>query len=136
MATVLINFLSSFGANSRVPEARERNNSGASIFGDPTSGSILTYRAPLSLKNICPISSVRRESVTLLCCDLRTMSIHQLSEFDDQVFPPFRLIAGILRFVAASTLIVAPILTAKSNPQFPSLPPSCDSDNLVVTESV
>jgi len=64
------------------------------------------------------------------------MSIHQSLEFDATVFPPFRLIAGILRFAAASTLFVAPILTAKSNPQLPGLPPSCGSNYLVVTESV
>jgi hypothetical protein len=52
------------------------------------------------------------------------MSIHQSPEFDEHVFPPFSLIAGILRFAAASTLLVAPILTAKSNPQFPGGEPS------------
>src|ERR1700739_1733042 len=79
---------------------------------------------------------VRRETVTLLCCDLRNMSIHQSLEFDACVFPPFRLIAGILRFAAASALLVTPILTAKSNPQFPGLPYAHRTDTLVVTESV
>jgi hypothetical protein len=58
------------------------------------------------------------------------MSIHQSPKLDEHVFPPFRLIAGILRFAAASTLLVAPILTAKSNPEFPGLPSSRGSDNL------
>jgi hypothetical protein len=64
------------------------------------------------------------------------MSIHRSPEVHSSVFPPFRLIAGILRFAAASTLLVAPILTAKSNPEFPGLPFACGRDNLVVTESV
>jgi hypothetical protein len=63
------------------------------------------------------------------------MSIHQSPEFDACVFPPFRLMAGILRFAAVSTLLAAPILTAKSDSQIPELPPF-DSDKLVVTESV
>ena len=64
------------------------------------------------------------------------MSIHQSLEVDSCVFPPFRLIAGILRFAAASTLLIAPILTAKSSPEFPGLPSACGRDDLVVTESV
>jgi hypothetical protein len=64
------------------------------------------------------------------------MSIHRFLEFDSRGFPPFRLIAGMVRLAAASTLLVAPILTAKSNPQFPGLPPAHGGDNLVVTESV
>jgi hypothetical protein len=59
------------------------------------------------------------------------MLIHRSLEFDPCVLLPFRFIAGILRFAAAGTLLVAPILTAKSEPEFPGLP-----DNLVVTESV
>jgi len=42
----------------------------------------------------------------------------------------------MVRLAAASTLLVAPILTAKSNPQFPGLPPARVGDNLVVTEPV
>ena len=64
------------------------------------------------------------------------MSIYRSLEFDSWVCPPFRLIARIARFAAVSTLLVAPILTAESNPQFPGFPPARGSDNLVVTESV
>jgi hypothetical protein len=64
------------------------------------------------------------------------MSIYRSLEFDSWVFPPVRLIAHIVRFAAVSTLLVAPILTAESDPQFPGFRPARDSDNLVVTESV
>jgi hypothetical protein len=70
----------------------------------------------------------------LLCCDLGNMLTHRSLESDGCVFLPSRLIAGILRFAAAGTLLVAPVLTAKSDPEFPGFPPG--SDNLVVSESV
>jgi len=82
------------------------------------------------------VFSFRHETVTLLWCDIRNMSIHRSLKVDSCVFPPFRLIAGILRFAAASTLLVAPILTVKSNPELPDLPSACGRDDLVVTESV
>ena len=64
------------------------------------------------------------------------MLLHRSPEFDACAFLPFRLIAGILRFAAAGTLLVVPILTAKSDPEFAGLTPGYGSDNLVVTESV
>jgi hypothetical protein len=64
------------------------------------------------------------------------MSIHKLPELEEHVFPPYRLIAGILRFAAATTLLVAPILTAKSHRQLPDRLSLRGNDNLVVTESV
>jgi hypothetical protein len=64
------------------------------------------------------------------------MSIHQSFKFEEQVFTLFRLVAGILRLAAASALLVTPILTAKSNSQFPGRSSTYDNDNLVVTESV
>jgi len=89
-----------------------------------------------STSQLPEFSSDRRANVTLLCCDLGNMLIHRPLEFDACAFLPFRLIASILRFAAAGTLLLAPILTAKSDAEFAGLPPGCTSDNLVVTESV
>jgi len=65
------------------------------------------------------------------------MSIQRSRELYSCVLPPFRLIADIMKFVATSSLLVASMFTAKSDPQFPEFPPvsSLGSDQLVVTES-
>jgi hypothetical protein len=62
------------------------------------------------------------------------MSIQRSLELYSCVLPPFRLIADIIRLVATSSLLVAAMFTAKSDPQFPPVP-GLGNDQLVVTES-
>ena len=71
----------------------------------------------------------------MLCCDFRNMSIHRLIEFRScALFPPFGL-ARIVRSAALSILLLAPVLTAQSEPK-PSGFPGFPGEKLVVTESV
>jgi hypothetical protein len=63
------------------------------------------------------------------------MSIHRLIECRScALFAPFGL-ARIVRLAAVSILLLAPVLTARSDPT-PSGPPTFLNENLVVTESV
>jgi hypothetical protein len=48
------------------------------------------------------------------------MLTHRSLEFDACVFLPSRLIAGI--FAIAGALLVTPVLTAKSDPEFSDFP--------------